>query len=108
MRRASGCLTVLRKPDGGVHGIVAGDVVRGPEPCSADCNFTVLVRFVNSVLLRVHLPEVPSQVEQCIAHVCAKFTDFVIPRKTICNGSQGMERRLNTGRLVRGHHPEIH
>ena len=28
---------------------------------------------------------------------------FVIPGETICDGSQGMERRRNTGRMVRGH-----
>ena len=41
--------------------------------------------------------------KRCIAHACAEFTIFVIPGETICDGSQGMERRLNTGRMVRGH-----
>ena len=52
---------------------------------------------------RSHFGSSQFSLERCIAHACVEFTTFVIPSETIFNGSHGMERRLNTGRLVRGH-----
>ena len=37
------------------------------------------------------------------SHFSQTLHCFVIPGKTICDGSQGMERRRNTGQMVRSH-----